>query len=181
VDWYEIERVMCVAHIGVCRGDTRRRKFTVPTDHLSWNVMAINKSSQRSPYRRLLALMLVLLAAVLPLQAVQGQADPNQGPGGPILVLTSGTTNFGRFYAEMLRTEGFNSFTVADISAVTATMLNNYDVVVLAKTSVSASQATLFTNWVNAGGNLIAMDPAPQLASLAASSAKRCSFTAPRS
>ncbi len=93
-------------------------------------------------------------------------ADPNQGPGGPILVITNGNQNFGKFYAEILRTEGLNSFAVAEIGSVNSTVLNNYDVVILAKIAVTASQVTTLTNWVNAGGNLIAMDPGPELAGL---------------
>ena len=110
----------------------------------------------------------LLLAGVL-MGAVPAAnaADPNQGPGGPILVVTNGTTNFGRYYAEILRTEGLNSFAVADISAVNATLLASYDVVLLAKTSLTGSQVTALTNWVIAGGNLIAMDPDAQLYSLA--------------
>lgn len=110
------------------------------------------------------AVALLLLTLLAPLTLVQ--ADPNQGPGGPILVVTNGASNFGRFYAEILRTEGFNEFSVADIGTVTATTLNSYDVVILAKTPVSSTQATMFTNWVTAGGNLIAMDPPAQLAGL---------------
>ena len=93
-------------------------------------------------------------------------ANPNQGPGGPILVVTNGNQNFGKFYAEILRTEGFNSFAVAEIGSVTSTVLNNYDVVILAKIPVTGAQASMFNTWVNAGGNLIAMDPGAELASL---------------
>ena len=110
------------------------------------------------------SLLILVAAIVAPLGAAH--ADPNQGPGGPILVVTNGNQNFGKFYAEILRTEGFNEFTVADIGSVTATTLNSYDVVILAKVAVTSTQATMFDTWVTAGGNLIAMDPAPQLASL---------------
>ena len=53
--------------------------------------------------------------------APAARADPAQGPGGPILVVTSGTSTFGMYYAEILRTEGFNSFAVADITTVPPT------------------------------------------------------------
>ncbi|MEJ0084588.1 MAG: DUF4082 domain-containing protein [Pseudomonadota bacterium] len=110
------------------------------------------------------SLLILVAAIVAPLGVTH--ADPNQGPGGPILVITNGNQNFGKFYAEILRTEGFNEFAVAEIGSVTATTLNNYDVVILAKVAVTSTQASMFTTWVTAGGNLIAMDPAPQLASL---------------
>ncbi|MEO8062817.1 MAG: DUF4082 domain-containing protein [Pseudomonadota bacterium] len=110
------------------------------------------------------SLLLILAAITAPLGAAH--ADPNQGPGGPILVITNGNQNFGKFFAEILRTEGFNEFAVAEIGAVTASTLNNYDVVILSKQSVTTTQASMLSTWVTAGGNLIAMDPAPQLASL---------------
>ena len=109
--------------------------------------------------------LLILVTAVFAPLGV-AHADPNQGPGGPILVITNGNQNFGKFYAEILRTEGFNEFAVADIGSVTSTTLTSYDVVILAKIAVTSTQATMLSDWVTAGGNLVAMDPAPQLASL---------------
>lgn len=112
---------------------------------------------------RVLTCIALLLVLTMPQSA---PADPAQGPGGPILVVTSGKSNFGLYYAEILRNEGFNLFSVADISSVTSSMLDEHDVVILAKMPLTSDQAAMFTDWVNAGGNLIAMDPAPQLASL---------------
>jgi hypothetical protein len=65
-----------------------------------------------------------------------------------------------------LRAEGLNGFGVADISSVSASMLNGYDVVILGEMPITAAQATMFTTWVNAGGNLIAMRPDATLAGL---------------
>ncbi len=110
---------------------------------------------------------LVIFAVALVGPHAMAQTNPNQGPGGPILVITNGTQNFGKFYAEILRTEGFNEFAVAEIGAVSAATLNSYDVVILAKVPVTSTQASMFADWVNTGGNLILMDPASQLASLA--------------
>ncbi|MDD5580533.1 MAG: DUF4082 domain-containing protein [Methylobacter sp.] len=92
--------------------------------------------------------------------------DPNQGPGGPILVITNTADPFGKYYAEILRTEGLNEFAVTDISTVNATTLTAYDVVLLSRMTLSPAQVTMFTNWVTAGGNLIAMRPDAQLAGL---------------
>lgn len=89
-----------------------------------------------------------------------------QGPGGPILVVTSTANPFTQYYAEILRAEGFNEFSTADISTVSATTLAAYDLVILGDTPLTAAQVTIFTNWVNAGGSLIAMHPDKQLASL---------------
>ncbi|WP_051244526.1 DUF4082 domain-containing protein [Azohydromonas australica] len=110
----------------------------------------------------LLGWLLVLASWTRPALA----ADPAQGPGGPILVLTSGNSNFGTYYAEILRNEGFNAFAVAEVGSVSAATLSAYDVVILAKTSLSAAQVTMLSDWVNAGGNLIAMAPGSGLAPL---------------
>ena len=112
-------------------------------------------------------LVFVLIAWALALMAPPAcAADPAQGPGGPILVVTSGPSTYGTYYAEILRTEGFNAFQVADIGAVTPTMLAGYDVVLLAKMPLTAPQVSMLSNWVTGGGNLIAMAPDVQLAGL---------------
>ena len=79
----------------------------------------------------------LLLCMAATVQRASAQPDMNQGPGGPILVITS-SSNFGKYYAEILRTEGLNEFTVSDIGTVTPTMLNSYDVVILAPMTYSS-------------------------------------------
>jgi hypothetical protein len=91
----------------------------------------------------------------------------DSGPGGPILVITDNNYSanpFGRFYAEILLNEGLNEFTVTDISLVSAERLAAYDVVILSEMDLSAGQVSMFSDWVNAGGNLVAMRPDKQLA-----------------
>lgn len=118
--------------------------------------------------------MLVRCAAALTLsvfalglnQHATAQTVPDAGPGGPILVINSPTSSYGTFYAEMLRNEGFNEFAVENIANVSAPTLQNYDVVILAEMPLVSGQIQMLTNWVNAGGNLIAMRPDPGLASL---------------
>lgn len=91
-----------------------------------------------------------------------------EGPGGPILIVSSGANPFSRYAVEMLRAEGLNEFRAEDISLVTPTELNNYDVVILGNIFIP-NQATvdMFTNWVtNQGGKLIAFKPHPLLAPL---------------
>jgi Domain of unknown function (DUF4082)/Bacterial Ig-like domain/Bacterial Ig domain len=105
----------------------------------------------------------IAIAALVPKGA---GAVLNPPPGGPILVITSPTSTFGSFYGEILRNEGLNEFAMADIGSVNATTLAPYDVVVLAKATLTPAQVTMFTNWVNGGGNLIAMAPDAQLAPL---------------
>ncbi|MCZ8131098.1 MAG: DUF4082 domain-containing protein [Steroidobacteraceae bacterium] len=113
----------------------------------------------------LAVLALLLFASAVPLES-RAQSDPARGPGGPVLVLTSGTASFGTFYAEILRAEGLNAFEVADISTLTTSLLGGADVVVLARTALTSSQASLLSEWVTGGGKLIAMDPDPQLSGL---------------
>ena len=91
---------------------------------------------------------------------------PTQGPGGPVLVVTSTSNPFSSYYAEILRNEGLNAFATLDISQVSASTLGSYDLVVLGEMTLSPAQVTMFTTWVTAGGNLIAMRPDKQLAGL---------------
>lgn len=82
------------------------------------------------------------------------------------MVITSTYDGFSRYYPEILRAEGLNAFLATDISGVTPGMLSNYDVVLLARMTLSDSQVSMFASWVHQGGNLIAMRPDPRLASL---------------
>jgi len=91
---------------------------------------------------------------------------PDEGPGGPILVVASTTNPFGRFYAEILRAEGLNAFTVTDVSLVTPAVLDAHEVVILAEFWLTQPQADMLVDWVNAGGRLIAMRPDAKLHAL---------------
>jgi hypothetical protein len=88
------------------------------------------------------------------------------GPGGPVLVVTDPGDGFGGYYSEILRAEGLNEFATASVGALSPALLSSYQVVVLAETSVTPAQASALQGWVNAGGNLIAMRPGDELASL---------------
>ena len=71
---------------------------------------------------------------------------------------------FSRYYAEILRAEGLNEFTATDISTVTAGdagRLRRRDP--RRDAADRRRRSTMFTNWVNGGGNLIAMRPDKQL------------------
>jgi hypothetical protein len=97
--------------------------------------------------------------------AAAGQS-PSEGPGGPVLVVTGASNPGGAYYAEILRAEGLNAFSVMDITSVTTGVLAAYDVVILSEIPLSAAQVTMFSGWAQAGGNLIAMRPDKQLAGL---------------
>jgi hypothetical protein len=111
----------------------------------------------------LLVMGAIAIAAFAPRSA---GAVLNPPPGGPILVITSPQSTFGPYYTEILRNEGLNQFAVADIGSVSAATLASYDVVLLARANLTPTQASMFSTWVNGGGNLIAMAPDAQLASL---------------
>jgi hypothetical protein len=91
---------------------------------------------------------------------------PDQGPGGPILVVKPSGAGFTPFLAEVLRTEGLNEFTMAELPTVTAATLSQYDVVLLGQTPLTSAQVAMFSTWVSGGGNLIAFRPDKQLAGL---------------
>lgn len=90
----------------------------------------------------------------------------NQGLSGPVLVVTDTSNPYDIYLAEMLRAQGINYFDVKDVSELTATLLANYSFVLLGKTTLSAGNVSSLTSWVQAGGNLIAMQPDKQLSSL---------------
>jgi N,N-dimethylformamidase beta subunit-like protein/uncharacterized protein DUF4082/Big-like domain-containing protein len=84
----------------------------------------------------------------------------------PILVITRSGNKFTQYYQEILRAEGFNNFNAIDMLNVTEAALAQYDVAILGEMPLTASQVTMLNNWVGSGGNLIAMRPDKQLASL---------------
>jgi hypothetical protein len=117
--------------------------------------------------RAIAIVALVAGAAALSAAGGHAQSTPGQGPGGPVLVVADPGDPFGRYNAEILRAEGLNEFAVTDKANLSAATLGAYQVVVLAHTtSLSAAQVTTLNDWVQGGGNLIAMRPDKQLAGL---------------
>jgi len=88
------------------------------------------------------------------------------GPGGPILLITSRESGFSEYYAEILRNEGFNEFTVIDISQLDATSLQKSDIALLSEVPLSDRQVQVLSGWVHRGGNLIAMRPPRRFAGI---------------
>ncbi|WP_426129445.1 Ig-like domain-containing protein [Pararhizobium sp. PWRC1-1] len=92
--------------------------------------------------------------------------DLEDGFGGPILLIFSGAFPFSKYYSEILRAEGIGSFDSVDLSHVTAELLDRFDLVLLGELPLSEVQASMFSDWVNSGGDLIAMRPDKKLAGL---------------
>ncbi|MCS7480373.1 DUF4082 domain-containing protein [Umezawaea endophytica] len=90
-------------------------------------------------------------------------APLDQGFGGPVLLIKSDARPYSRYYSEILRAEGIGSFTTVDLAAVDAAVLGQHDVAILGDIPLTQAQVTMFTDWVNAGGNLIAARPDKKL------------------
>src|SRR5262245_39669063 len=88
------------------------------------------------------------------------------GPALPILVITTTGNDFTQYYPEILRSEGFNSVNDMDITQITSSTLAQYEVAILGETPLTSAQVTMLSDWVTAGGKLIAMRPDKRLASL---------------
>jgi VCBS repeat-containing protein len=121
--------------------------------------------SAKRLFTKVFFLLALLFNPIIPAGAGTAAA-PDEYPGGPILVVAAAANPFGRYYAEILWNEGLNAFTVADISTVDTTLLSNYQVVILGEMPLTTVQVTTLTDWVQGGGNLIAMRPDKQLAGL---------------
>ncbi|MCY4727666.1 DUF4082 domain-containing protein [Nocardioides sp. STR2] len=89
------------------------------------------------------------------------------GPGGPLAVVTSTGNPSSSYLSEIMRAEGLNEFANMRVSTLNATTLAPYAVVVLGDVAITDDQVTALTDWVNAGGNLVAMRPDSRLYSLA--------------
>ena len=124
------------------------------------------KECEFTSFVRPLLFLLLVGAMLLPATTAQAQQAPDDGPGGPILVLTSASNPFSRYTNEILRAEGLNLFLSTDVSQLSAATLAQYDVAILGEISLTPAQVTTLTDWVNGGGNLIAMRPDKQLAGL---------------
>ncbi len=80
----------------------------------------------------------------------------------PILVLAT-NSGFGTYTGEMLKAEGYNAYQEASLSQVTRTVLDSFDIVILAETFLTPAQTIMVQEYVSNGGNLIAFRPDKQL------------------
>ena len=90
---------------------------------------------------------------------------PDDGLGGPILIISSAPNPFSRYQVEILRAQGYTAFKAVDITEVEATpsILNNYDVILLGQITLSSTDVSFLTTWTQAGGTLIAQRPSSLL------------------
>ena len=91
---------------------------------------------------------------------------PAEGPGGPVLILSSFLSPFSRYPVEILKAEGWNAYKAMDITEITAQKLSEYEIVLLGQMSLSTAQLNLLNDWTEAGGTLIAFRPDAQLSTL---------------
>jgi chitodextrinase len=84
----------------------------------------------------------------------------------PVFLVSSPANPFSSYTGEILRAEGLNHFSELDVARLTPSVLAGVDVVVLGDVAVNAAQVSVLSDWVQAGGNLIALSPDPQLAGL---------------
>ena len=84
---------------------------------------------------------------------------PDQGPGGPIAVVTGAGNPVSTYLAEIMRAEGLNEFATVGPAALTASGLAGYGVLVVGEVPVTDAQVAAVTDWVNAGGDLVLMRP----------------------
>ncbi|GEN06030.1 protein of unknown function [Myxococcus fulvus] len=92
---------------------------------------------------------------------------PGVQGAGPVLVATAPGNPFTDYLREILEAEGIASFATTDAGNLGVSVsLNDYKVLILGEQTLGAAQVTLITNWVNAGGSLIALRPAANLQSL---------------
>jgi hypothetical protein len=110
-----------------------------------------------------LAVALCLLFLTSSQRTVSTQAA---GPTLLLIVNDSGSNPFGRYLEEILRTEGITTFNTITVSSISTGQLSGVPLVVLAETTLTNTQATVLTNYVNNGGRLIAMRPPSQLSTL---------------
>ncbi len=89
-----------------------------------------------------------------------------EGTPPPVLVVTSRANDYTLYTGQILRAEGLNEYTSIDVSLMTPAFLAPFEAVVLGDVALSGTQVATLTNWVNAGGKLIALHPDSQLAGL---------------
>lgn len=95
---------------------------------------------------------------------IKADRSPAEGPGGPILLITSKANGFSQYYAEILRNEGLDEFDVEDLAQVSAPDLAKHDIALVGEMPIDDGRIRMLTDWVRGGGTLITMRPPKKLA-----------------
>jgi hypothetical protein len=84
-----------------------------------------------------------------------------------LLIVNKDSPNpFGIYLGEILRAEGVNCFHTMELSDLQSSVLEKYDIAILAETPLSTVQADIFKEFVSRGGRLIGMRPDDRLDSV---------------
>jgi hypothetical protein len=106
-----------------------------------------------------LALVFSLVATFGCASLARGQTNGTVG-----VVLNSDAPNpFGNYLNEILKTEGYRGLQIEHLDELTLAGLQSCNTIVLSDTSLTASQADLFRDYVYGGGTLVAMRPDSKL------------------
>jgi len=108
---------------------------------------------------------ILLPAAFVLLSAVTGCSNKNSAV--PILILAT-EADFGTYTGEILKTEGFNEFKLDSLTSgkVTTSCIMQFDLVILAESTIDPPAKEILLEFVKNGGNLIAFRPDPALGEL---------------
>ena len=104
--------------------------------------------------------MVLLAAMAASVVGVRGQV----GPAPILVVLTDAVDNpFDTLLPEILRAEGIASFDTIQLADLPTADLDEVQLIVLAETPLTNTEADLLVTYVNGGGRLVAMRPDAQL------------------
>jgi hypothetical protein len=84
----------------------------------------------------------------------------------PVLLVRTSANPYTSYLDEIMRAEGVTSFAAIDASVLDAAALAGRSVVVLGEVPLTTAQVTALTDFVTAGGSLVAMRPDAKLAPL---------------
>ncbi|WP_185996142.1 Ig-like domain-containing protein [Nocardioides campestrisoli] len=91
---------------------------------------------------------------------------PTRGPGGPILLVLDPDDRYDDFLAEILRAEGYPSFTTVELPDLEASALAEHQVALVSGDPGPRASAAL-GRWVAGGGDAVLFTPGGDLARLA--------------
>jgi hypothetical protein len=110
--------------------------------------------------KRLSKIVLLFIISLVCCSSINAQGKE----GTPILVLGA-PGHFDSYTGEILKTEGFNEFTIGLLtSELSLKYLKAFDIVILCEVEITNQQKNIFISYVRDGGNLVAFRPDKKLA-----------------